>query len=243
MGKLRNYRVTAEVVADREDGFVHEELKQVNSRNGIAAQENGKRFLTDKEIEMLVEQYVKDDDTIALAYEEISKRRKDKDFKYSLIKQGVSMSMVSKFCDMGIARPSAMKLCMGIVNVLYDLYVAQCQQEQSAERIVEAKEPEKKNDAVPMSVTEEILEESEPGRELAAGIKRIGSVPQGISFENAVIEAGKIGSLMDMMDAYYFDYVSAEANEKMEAFYCVFDIMKKRYNEFEQSLQSMAYGK
>ena len=45
-----------------------------------------------------------------------------------------------------------------------------------------------------------------------------------------------------MMDNYYYDYLSADASEKMQSFYCVFDILKKRYDEFEDSLQHVIYG-
>ena len=137
MGRLKHYRNCEVVIAPEEeplkyavgceDEMVHQELKCCNAHNEIGKQNNGKRFLTDREIKSLVEQFVKDDDIIAQTYDEIAKRRKDKDFKYSLVKQGVSMTIVSRFCEMGIARPSAMKLAMGVVNILYDLYVADCQ--------------------------------------------------------------------------------------------------------------------
>ena len=137
MGRLKHYRNCEVVIAPEkgplkytvgcEDEMVHQELKCCNAHNELGKQNNGKRFLTDREIKALVEQFVKDDDIIAQTYDEIAKRRKDKDFKYSLVKQGVSMTIVSRFCEMGIARPSAMKLAMGVVNILYDLYVADCQ--------------------------------------------------------------------------------------------------------------------
>ena len=155
MGRLKHYQHCEVIIAPEgnepactvggcEDEMVHQELKKCNSRNELGKQNNGKRFLTDKEIKALVEQFVKDDDIIAQTYEEIAKRRKDKNFQYSLVKQGVSMTIVSRFCDMGIARPSAMKLAMGVVNILYDLYVAECQvkaeTEWKEEKIVDAVE-------------------------------------------------------------------------------------------------------
>ena len=167
MGRLKHYRNCEVVIAPEEeplkyavgceDEMVHQELKCCNAHNEIGKQNNGKRFLTDREIKSLVEQFVKDDDIIAQTYDEIAKRRKDKDFKYSLVKQGVSMTIVSRFCEMGIARPSAMKLAMGVVNILYDLYVADCQTKTEKK---ESKVIEEIVEAVP-SVSEAIEETQE----------------------------------------------------------------------------------
>lgn len=256
MGRLKHYQHCEVIIAPEgnepactvggcEDEMVHHELKNCNSRNELGKQNNGKRFLTDKEIKALVEQFVKDDDIIAQTYEEIAKRRKDKNFQYSLVKQGVSMTIVSRFCDMGIARPSAMKLAMGVVNILYDLYVAECQVkaeiEQKEEKIVYAAE-------TPVSDPAD-SEEGQKTAEEAPGIpdklqefKKIVVSPKSLTLEDAVIEAGKIKSLMEMMDSYYYDYLSPDASEKMQSFYCVFDILKKRYEEFEDGLQHIIYG-
>ena len=89
MGRLKHYQHCEVIIAPEgdeaacavggcEDEMVHQELKKCNSRNELGKQNNGKRFLTDKEIKALVEQFVKDDDIIAQTYEEIAKRRKDK---------------------------------------------------------------------------------------------------------------------------------------------------------------------
>lgn len=256
MGRLKHYQHCEVIIAPEgnepactvggcEDEMVHHELKNCNSRNELGKQNNGKRFLTDKEIKALVEQFVKDDDIIAQTYEEIAKRRKDKNFQYSLVKQGVSMTIVSRFCDMGIARPSAMKLAMGVVNILYDLYVAECQVkaeiEQKEEKIIYASE-------TPVSDPAD-SEEGQKTAEEAPGIpdklqefKKIVVSPKSLTLEDAVIEAGKIKSLMEMMDSYYYDYLSPDASEKMQSFYCVFDILKKRYEEFEDGLQHIIYG-
>lgn len=260
MGRLKNYpRVTLapgdslEVVADHEDGMVHEELKKCNCRNDAGRENNGRRFLTDKEIKDLVETYVKDEEIIQMTYDEISKRRKDKDFNYTLIKQGVSMTIVSRFCEMGIARPSAMKLSMGVVNILYDLYVADCSMKKESESALEKKTVAEyvaqKESAKIVEVTPEdagelskdALEQTEEPVALKEARKVIVSA-KSITLENAVIEAGKIKSLMEMMDSYYYDYLSADASEKMQSFYCVFDILKKRYEEFEDGLQHVIYG-
>lgn len=253
MGRLKHYRNcdvviaqedTQEVVADQEDGMVHQELKNCNVHNGLKKLDSGKRFLTDKEIKMLVEQFVRDDEIIAQTYEEISKRRKDKNFQYSLVKQGVSMTIVSRFCDMGIARPSAMKLAMGVVNILYDLYVADCQVKQKEDK--EDSSPVTEIDADPEvkedSEKVQKMEETDGKEEIVENVRKIMVSPKSITLENAVIEAGKIKSLMEMMDSYYYDYLSADASEKMQSFYCVFDILKKRYEEFEEGLQHVIYG-
>lgn len=282
MGRLKHYRNCEVVIAPEEeplkyavgceDEMVHQELKCCNAHNEIGKQNNGKRFLTDREIKSLVEQFVKDDDIIAQTYDEIAKRRKDKDFKYSLVKQGVSMTIVSRFCEMGIARPSAMKLAMGVVNILYDLYVADCQtktekkESKVIEEIVEAvpsvseaieetqEEPapavklEKEPDETPEKASDS--QESNEAKESTSGssekqhadFRRIVVSPKSLDLEDAVIEAGKIKSLMEMMDNYYYDYLSADASEKMQSFYCVFDILKKRYDEFEDGLQHIIYG-
>lgn len=257
MGRLKHYQHCEVIIAPEgdeaactvggcEDEMVHQELKKCNSRNELGKQNNGKRFLTDKEIKALVEQFVKNDDIIAQTYEEIAKRRKDKNFQYSLVKQGVSMTIVSRFCDMGIARPSAMKLAMGVVNILYDLYVAECQVkaeiEQKEEKIVDAIEK-----PIPDTADSEETEEPKenvPGipEKLQEDVKKIVVSPKSITLEDAVIEAGKIKSLMEMMDSYYYDYLSPDASEKMQSFYCVFDILKKRYEEFEDGLQHIIYG-
>lgn len=255
MGRLKHYQHCEVIIAPEgnepvctvggcEDEMVHQELKNCNSRNELGKQNNGKRFLTDKEIRAMVEQFVKDDDIIAQTYEEIAKRRKDKNFQYSLVKQGVSMTIVSRFCDMGIARPSAMKLAMGVVNILYDLYVAECQvkaeTEQKEEKIV---------DVVETPIPADSEEEEKTAQEatgipekLQEDVKKIVVSPKSLTLEDAVIEAGKIKSLMEMMDSYYYDYLSPDASEKMQSFYCVFDILKKRYEEFEDGLQHIIYG-
>lgn len=282
MGRLKHYRNCEVVIAPEkgplkytvgcEDEMVHQELKCCNAHNELGKQNNGKRFLTDREIKALVEQFVKDDDIIAQTYDEIAKRRKDKDFKYSLVKQGVSMTIVSRFCEMGIARPSAMKLAMGVVNILYDLYVADCQtktekkESKVIEEIVEAvpsvseaieetqeepapavkleKEPDETSEKASDSQESNEAEESTSGssEKQHADFRRIVVSPKSLDLEDAVIEAGKIKSLMEMMDNYYYDYLSADASEKMQSFYCVFDILKKRYDEFEDSLQHVIYG-
>lgn len=282
MGRLKHYRNCEVVIAPEEeplkyavgceDEMVHQELKCCNAHNEIGKQNNGKRFLTDREIKSLVEQFVKDDDIIAQTYDEIAKRRKDKDFKYSLVKQGVSMTIVSRFCEMGIARPSAMKLAMGVVNILYDLYVADCQtktekkESKVIEEIVEAvpsvseaieetqeepapavkleKEPDETSEKASDSQESNEAEESTSGssEKQHVDFRRIVMPPKSLDLEDAVIEAGKIKSLMEMMDNYYYDYLSADASEKMQSFYCVFDILKKRYDEFEDSLQHVIYG-
>lgn len=282
MGRLKHYRNCEVVIAPEEeplkhavgceDEMVHQELKCCNAHNELGKQNNGKRFLTDREIKSLVEQFVKDDDIIAQTYDEIAKRRKDKDFKYSLVKQGVSMTIVSRFCEMGIARPSAMKLAMGVVNILYDLYVADCQtktekkESKVIEKIVEAvpsvseaieetqeepapavkleKEPGETSEKASDSQESNEAEESTSGssEKQHADFRRIVMPPKSLDLEDAVIEAGKIKSLMEMMDNYYYDYLSADASEKMQSFYCVFDILKKRYDEFEDSLQHVIYG-
>lgn len=255
MGRLKHYQHCEVIIAPEgnepvctvggcEDEMVHQELKNCNSRNELGKQNNGKRFLTDKEIRAMVEQFVKDDDIIAQTYEEIAKRRKDKNFQYSLVKQGVSMTIVSRFCDMGIARPSAMKLAMGVVNILYDLYVAECQvkaeTEQKEEKIV---------DVVEAPIPADSEEEEKTAQEatgipekLQEDVKKIVVSPKSLTLEDAVIEAGKIKSLMEMMDSYYYDSLSPDASEKMQSFYCVFDILKKRYEEFEDGLQHIIYG-
>ena len=255
MGRLKHYQHCEVIIAPEgnepvctvggcEDEMVHQELKNCNSRNELGKQNNGKRFLTDKEIRAMVEQFVKDDDIIAQTYEEIAKRRKDKNFQYSLVKQGVSMTIVSRFCDMGIARPSAMKLAMGVVNILYDLYVAECQvkaeTEQKEEKIV---------DVVEAPIPADSEEEEKTAQEatglpekLQEDVKKIVVSRKSLTLEDAVIEAGKIKSLMEMMDSYYYDYLSPDASEKMQSFYCVFDILKKRYEEFEDGLQHIIYG-
>lgn len=252
MGKLKNYpRVTLapgdslEVVADHEDGMVHEELKKCNS-----AGRNGRFFLTDKEINDLVEKYVKNEEIIRMTYNEISKRRKDKDFNYTLVKQGVSMTIVSRFCDMGIARPSAMKLAMGVVNILYDLYIADCSMKKGSESTLEKKTVveyvAQKESAKSVEVTpgdeEELPKDAQEQTEALKEARKVIVSAKSITLENAVIEAGKIKSLMEMMDSYYYDYLSADASEKMQSFYCVFDILKKRYEEFEDGLQHVIYG-
>ena len=250
MGRLKHYQNCEVVIAPADNAeescssgeeMVHQELKKCNSRNELGKQDNGKRFLTDKEIKALVEQFVKDDDVIAQTYEEIAKRRKDKNFQYSLVKQGGSMTIVSRFCDMGIARPSAMKLSMGIVNILYDLYVADCQVKagQEKEAVIEPEET-----AVSESVESTTEEKEVHGtpEDFHESVKKIVVSPKSITLEDAVIEAGKIKSLMEMMDSYYYDYLSADAGEKMQSFYCVFDILKKRYEEFEEGLQHIIYG-
>lgn len=255
MGRLKHYQHCEVIIAPEgnepactvggcEDEMVHHELKKCNSRNELGKQNNGKRFLTDKEIKTLVEQFVKDDDIIAQTYEEIAKRRKDKNFQYSLVKQGVSMTIVSRFCDMGIARPSAMKLAMGVVNILYDLYVAECQVKAKTE-----KKEEKIVDVVETPIPADSEEEEKTAQEapeipekLQEDVKKIVVSPKSLTLEDAVIEAGKIKSLMEMMDSYYYDYLSPDASEKMQSFYCVFDILKKRYEEFEDGLQHVIYG-
>ena len=282
MGRLKHYRNCEVVIAPEEeplkyavgceDEMVHQELKCCNAHNEIGKQNNGKRFLTDREIKSLVEQFVKDDDIIAQTYDEIAKRRKDKDFKYSLVKQGVSMTIVSRFCEMGIARPSAMKLAMGVVNILYDLYVADCQtktekkESKVIEEIVEAvpsvseaieetqeepapavkleKEPDETSEKASDSQESNEAKESTSGssEKQHADFRRIVVSPKSLDLEDAVIEAGKIKSLMEMMDNYYYDYLSADASEKTQSFYCVFDILKKRYDEFEDGLQHIIYG-
>ena len=282
MGRLKHYRNCDVVIAPEEeplkhavgceDEMVHQELKCCNAHNELGKQNNGKRFLTDREIKSLVEQFVKDDDIIAQTYDEIAKRRNDKDFKYSLVKQGVSMTIVSRFCEMGIARPSAMKLAMGVVNILYDLYVADCQtktekkESKVIEEIVEAvpsvseaieetqeepapavkleKEPDETSEKSSDSQESNEAEESTSGssEKQQSEFRRIVVPPKSLDLEDAVIEAGKIKSLMEMMDNYYYDYLSADASEKMQSFYCVFDILKKRYDEFEDSLQHVIYG-
>lgn len=282
MGRLKHYRNCEVVIAPEEeplkhavgceDEMVHQELKCCNAHNELGKQNNGKRFLTDREIKSLVEQFVKDDDIIAQTYDEIAKRRKDKDFKYSLVKQGVSMTIVSRFCEMGIARPSAMKLAMGVVNILYDLYVADCQtktekkESEVIEEIVEAvpsvseaieetqeepapavkleKEPDETSEKASDSQESNEAEESTSGssEKQHADFRRSVVPPKSLELEDAVIEAGKIKSLMEMMDNYYYDYLSADASEKMQSFYCVFDILKKRYDEFEDGLQHIIYG-
>ena len=84
MGRLKHYQHCEVIIAPEgneaactvggcEDEMVHQELKKCNSRNELGKQNNGKRFLTDKEIKALVEQFVKDDDIIAQTYEEIAK--------------------------------------------------------------------------------------------------------------------------------------------------------------------------
>lgn len=255
MGRLKHYQHCEVIIAPEgnepvctvggcEDEMVHQELKNCNSRNELGKQNNGKRFLTDKEIRAMVEQFVKDDDIIAQTYEEIAKRRKDKNFQYSLVKQGVSMTIVSRFCDMGIARPSAMKLAMGVVNILYDLYVAECQVK------AETEQKEKKIvDVVEAPIPADSEEEEKTAQEatgipekLQEDVKKIVVSPKSLTLEDAVIEAGKIKSLMEMMDSYYYDYLSPDASEKMQSFYCVFDILKKRYEEFEDGLQHIIYG-
>lgn len=154
------------------------------------------------------------------------------------------MTIVSRFCDMGIARPSAMKLAMGVVNILYDLYVAECQvkaeTEQKEEKIV---------DVVEAPIPADSEEEEKTAQEatgipekLQEDVKKIVVSPKSLTLEDAVIEAGKIKSLMEMMDSYYYDYLSPDASEKMQSFYCVFDILKKRYEEFEDGLQHIIYG-
>lgn len=282
MGRLKHYRNCEVVIAPEEeplkyavgceDEMIHQELKCCNAHNEIGKQNNGKRFLTDREIKSLVEQFVKDDDIIAQTYDEIAKRRKDKDFKYSLVKQGVSMTIVSRFCEMGIARPSAMKLAMGVVNILYDLYVADCQtktekkESKVIEEIVEAvpsvseaieetqeepapavkleKEPDETSEKASDSQESNEAKESTSGssEKQHADFRRIVVSPKSLDLEDAVIEASKIKSLMEMMDNYYYDYLSADASEKMQSFYCVFDILKKRYDEFEDGLQHIIYG-
>ena len=255
MGRLKHYQHCEVIIAPEgnepvctvggcEDEMVHQELKNCNSRNELGKQNNGKRFLTDKEIRAMVEQFVKDDDIIAQTYEEIAKRRKDKNFQYSLVKQGVSMTIVSRFCDMGIARPSAMKLAMGVVNILYDLYVAECQVKAETEQ-----KEEKSVDVVEAPIPADSEEEEKTAQEatgipekLQEDVKKIVVSPKSLTLEDAVIEAGKIKSLMEMMDSYYYDYLSPDASEKMQSFYCVFDILKKRYEEFEDGLQHIIYG-
>lgn len=255
MGRLKHYQHCEVIIAPEgnepvctvggcEDEMVHQELKNCNSRNELGKQNNGKRFLTDKEIRVMVEQFVKDDDIIAQTYEEIAKRRKDKNFQYSLVKQGVSMTIVSRFCDMGIARPSAMKLAMGVVNILYDLYVAECQLKAETEQ-----KEEKIADVVEAPIPADSEEEEKTAQEatgipekLQEDVKKIVVSPKSLTLEDAVIEAGKIKSLMEMMDSYYYDYLSPDASEKMQSFYCVFDILKKRYEEFEDGLQHIIYG-
>lgn len=156
------------------------------------------------------------------------------------------MTIVSRFCDMGIARPSAMKLAMGVVNILYDLYVAECQvkaeTEPKEEKIVDVVE-KPISDPANSEKTEE-PKENVPGipDKLREDVKKIAVSPKSLTLEDAVIEAGKIKSLMEMMDSYYYDYLSADASEKMQSFYCVFDILKKRYEEFEDGLQHIIYG-
>ena len=156
------------------------------------------------------------------------------------------MTIVSRFCDMGIARPSAMKLAMGVVNILYDLYVAECQvkveTERKEEKIVDAIETPVPDPAD--SEEEEKIAEEAPGipDKLQEDVKKIVVSPKSLTLEDAVIEAGKIKSLMEMRDSYYYDYLSPDASEKMQSFYCVFDILKKRYEEFEDGLQHIIYG-
>ena len=74
MGRLKHYRNCEVVIAPEkgplkytvgcEDEMVHQELKCCNAHNELGKQNNGKRFLTDREIKALVEQFVKDDDII-----------------------------------------------------------------------------------------------------------------------------------------------------------------------------------
>lgn len=163
------------------------------------------------------------------------------------------MTIVSRFCEMGIARPSAMKLSMGVVNILYDLYVADCSMKKESESALEKKtvaeyvaqkEPAKIVEVTPADaevLTKDALEQTKEPETLKEARKVIVSA-KSITLENAVIEAGKIKSLMEMMDSYYYDYLSADASEKMQSFYCVFDILKKRYEEFEDGLQHVIYG-
>ena len=89
-----------------------------------------------------------------------------------------------------------------------------------------------------------MLKENVPGipDKLQEDVKKIVVSPKSLTLEDAVIEAGKIKSLMEMMDSYYYDYLSPDASEKMQSFYCVFDILKKRYEEFEDGLQHIIYG-
>lgn len=261
-----------QVIVNEKSGFAHKEkqtkIKDIYRRN-----------LTDKEIDWFIDQYRNDAGTIKLVYDEISKRRMDKSFKYSFIKQAVSMVLSGKFYSMGLCRTSAYKVAAGVVGSLYDLYMAEVREKTAKELkerngVLEGWEPavevaipaeietrakmpseadanvaeifgvekeEPKNEDKP--VTEQILEESDTGKKLADGIKKIGDAPKGMSLENAVIEAGKIKALMEMMDSYYYDYVAADASGKMEAFYCVFDIMRNRYEDFERTLQHMIYSK
>lgn len=71
MGRLKHYQHCEVIIAPEgnepvctvggcEDEMVHQELKNCNSRNELGKQNNGKRFLTDKEIRAMVEQFVKD---------------------------------------------------------------------------------------------------------------------------------------------------------------------------------------
>lgn len=64
MGRLKHYQHCEVIIApegdeaactvgDCEDEMVHQELKKCNSRNELGKQNNGKRFLTDKEIKAL----------------------------------------------------------------------------------------------------------------------------------------------------------------------------------------------
>ena len=160
------------------------------------------------------------------------------------------MTIVSRFCEMGIARPSAMKLSMGVVNILYDLYVADCSMKKESESALEKKtvaeyvaqkELAKIVEVTPADAGELPKDALEQPEALKEARKVIVSA-KSITLENAVIEAGKIKSLMEMMDSYYYDYLSADASEKMQSFYCVFDILKKRYEEFEDGLQHVIYG-
>lgn len=61
MGRLKHYQHCEVIIAPEdneatctvggcEDEMVHQELKKCNSRNELGKQNNGKRFLTDKEI-------------------------------------------------------------------------------------------------------------------------------------------------------------------------------------------------
>lgn len=271
-----------QVIVNEKSGFVHKEkqtkIKDIYRRN-----------LTDKEIDWFIDQYRNDAGTIKLVYDEISKRRMDKSFKYSFIKQAVSMVLSGKFYSMGLCRTSAYKVAAGVVGALYDLYMAEVREKTAKELkerngVLEGWEPavevaipaeietrakmpseadanvaeifgvekEEAKNALPIEhsyvnedkpVIKQILEESDTGKKLANGIKKIGDAPKGMSLENAVIEAGKIKALMEMMDSYYYDYVAADASGKMEAFYCVFDIMRNRYEDFERTLQHMIYSK
>ena len=62
----------------------------------------------------------------------------------------------------------------------------------------------------------EMLKENVPGipDKLQEDVKKIVVSPKSLTLEDAVIEAGKIKSLMEMMDSYYYDYLSPDAAKR-----------------------------